>query len=165
MLFRSDKSQKQKIDYLSYVSVSDNYDSLDNIVIKVDDSAVNYFLVGEYDVYISASDSSNNSSHIVLKVFINGETTPPVLHFLVESLTFYVNHRPMDINFFDYVYAVDNKSKSKNIKISYTSQICYSKVGEYYITYYAVDETGNMSSKKLLVNIVTDNTPDRKSVV
>lgn len=159
-----DTSQKQKIDYLSYVSVSDNYDSLESIVIKVDDSAVNYFLVGEYDVYISASDSSNNSSNIVLKVFIDGETTPPVLHFLVDSLTFYVDHRPMDINFFDYVYAVDNKSKSENIKISYTSQICYSKVGEYYITYYAVDETGNMSSKKLLVNIVADNTPPKVSI-
>lgn len=138
-------------DYVTGIKAVDDVDGMVDVII--DDSQLNYHIVGEYEIYYSASDSHGNTAHATATIKVKDSDVPVILG--VKPIVAEVNTK------IDYLKGVTVKENSSGEKITPTydaSKVMESVPGQYPITYYAVDMAGNEASLSTTVTI-QDNTP------
>lgn len=79
-------SINDKVDYSKYLELTDNYDS--ELLLKVDDSNVDYNQPGKYNVLLTLSDKSNNT-YTINEIITIIDIIPPAL--ILEKTNLYVS--------------------------------------------------------------------------
>ncbi len=153
-------------DYLNGVTATDIFkeegenDLTANIT--VDDSKVNYALVGSYDLIYSVKDSRNNETVVVVKVHVKDETKPVITN--AKSLTLPVHTNLETIDFWKDITVTDNSNREITKEIDKTG-LNINVVGNYRITYKATDESGNTAQATVDVYVVDEIAPEIKNVI
>ena len=145
------------VTYDSYFSVRDN---LPDVKVTVDDSNVNYKEEGEYEVKITAIDTSGNKKEDKLKVKIeDGEG--PVITFLGKDGIIEVERGSVDDEkefFMSYFKASDSIDGNVSHTIKY-SDVNLNIVGETEVSFTFNDYSGNETSETYLVRVVDKLVP------
>lgn len=138
------------------ISCSDNYDDICDIII--DDDELDLLNIGEYTVYYSATDSSNNKSVATLERTINVvDTTDPIVD-IDSEFTFEIGDYE-DIYWPSRAKEISDNNPN-NLDIQVEDLINYYQPGSYTVTITATDESLNSTSKEITVNIVDTIAPD-----
>lgn len=128
--------------------------------ITYDDSRVNYFVPGDYDLIYSVKDSSNFNKSITVKLtvekadnpIITGEntTTIKLKEFdMLKDLTIYNNENLDKVNYI---------IKKNNVEVTYNEMI--ENVGIYNVIYTALDKFGNSSNTfERVVEVIENDLP------
>lgn len=138
----------EEVDYLNYISVSDNYDDIP--IINIDKSNVNLNEIGEYIVFITVTDSSNNVTTEEINVFVVDCEAPTIgnladFNYVVgENTPNYL----IDITVTD---NYDQNISSDNV-IVIDNYINYNQAGNFPLLYKVMDNSNNIT-----INIVTVN--------
>lgn len=142
----------KKVDYKAYFQVKEN---LDDYIVDIDDSAVDYNNQGTYNVLISVIDAGDNKETATLKVDIKDDNGP-IITFLgsKETVKNYIEvEKGEDFDFTPYFKAVDALDGDVTDTITYTS-FDINKVGTYDVTFSFSDLMGNTSNMSVLVKVV-----------
>lgn len=143
------------------VNVNDNYDSPEDINItysyllngnSVSDICTN--ILGNYTIRYTATDTNNNTSFITRTVLVEDNTNPIITlngdnNIIVPVNTVY-NEPGYTIS--------DNYTNTDNINVEIITDLSTNIIGNYTITYIAIDEQGNQSTKVRTIDVV-DTTP------
>ena len=138
------------------VTVSDNYDTSDNITItkyykyqsssdvsSVDISNIDTNVLGIYTIYYNAIDSNNNISTDVSRQITVEDITPPVITLQGDiCMNILVNSIYSEPG---YVVS-DNYADISDLSINIISDLCTNIVGNYTINYTAIDSEENEST-------------------
>lgn len=139
----------EEVDFLDLVyEVSDNFDevSVDDLIVS---NNVNFNEVGRYEVVYELTDSSNNKNITILEVLIRDLVPPSIFADDIEVA------KGEYKDFLMYVKATDNISKEEDIVIKITyNDVDFNKPGIYSVTFQAIDEYGNHSSKDINVRVL-----------
>jgi hypothetical protein len=139
-----------------YFNAIDAYDH-ENTIITVDDSQVNYEMIGTYEIHVYAEDLSHNQSVITSEVLII-DTEPPVLILKEDTLWIHLNQTQID--FFDYIDQVeDNYTKLFMNDIEISSNINFNQLGRYEVRYQVIDQSYNQTTVILEVIIIDQEPP------
>lgn len=151
-------------DSVMYINVFSEYndpgliatDNVDTTVQTFVSGEVNTSIVGTYDLLYAATDSSDNTSFASRTVIVE-DNIPPVIN-LIGEMTIIINQHAEFID--PGVDASDNYDETPSIITS--GDVDPSVVGQYQITYEAMDSSGNESSiiRSIIVNEVTNDTND-----
>ena len=140
----------QSIDYLAGVSASDNVDGDLTSEIEVDDSAVNYSVVGEYEVTYSVADAAGNEAVEVVTVSVKLETVDPVIEGAID-FEVVLNSTP---NYLSGLTASDNLDGNLTSEISVDASLVNLAVrGVYDVVYTVTDASGNSTSVTVSVTV------------
>ncbi len=139
------------IDYLDGVIATDLYDQ--NVLLSVDDSLVDLNELGQYEVIISATDSSGNVTQETIKVNVV-DTTPPEI---IGAKDFMLEVTLTDCDYIQDAVAKDLYDGEVEIVVDH-SQVNINELGDYEITLSAIDSSGNETIIVLTVSVV-DTTP------
>jgi len=144
-------------DYLDGVSALDNVDGDLTSAIVVDDSAVNYDVIGVYRVNYTVTDAAGNTATERINVTVSYETVAPVLSGWTD-LEIGLND-PMP-DFLEGVTAVDNYDGdiSSEIEVNY-GNIDTSALGTHQITYEITDAAGNTTTQTVTLSVVDNVAP------
>lgn len=127
------------------VKVTDDSDN--NISVRVDISAVNYMVLGTYQVKYTAIDSSGNVATAFCNVTIV-DTTPPVIYG-IKPISAQLGVHP---NYLAGLSAIDEYDGA--VAVTYdTSKVNIKKRGTYTVTYSAEDSHGNISTATTTVAV------------
>ena len=137
-----------KPDYLSMLSLFDNYDK--EVYITIDDEDVDYSKIGTHDVRITASDSSDNETSKIMRIIIKDVSMPEII---LKTHQAYIAYGTKDIDYLSYVETVfDTYDKDlKIIDILVSSTLNIKKVGLYQVVYEIKDASGNVGHAILYV--------------
>lgn len=136
-------SKLNPLDYL--VDAFDNYDDLTvNDVLIVD--TVNYNQLGKYELIYYLTDKSDNEAVKIIEVTIDDTTKP-----LIKTKDIVIQYKS-NFDIWEGVEVTDNNDKLT--LISYPKTIDTSQIGTYQVTYFAVDERGNMSKISRQIEVV-----------
>lgn len=94
---------------------------------------------GQHTVTVEATDSSGNAARKEAILWISGNDVPPEIQGASEEMTVQVNSTP---DFLTGVTAVDDLDGKCDVTVD-TSALDMSKAGQYTITYYSTDNSGN----------------------
>lgn len=116
-------------------------------------SGVNVHQVGDYRVFYTATDLSGNSASLTRIVSVTDQTSPELtLHGQNEiDIPFKVTYQEPGAR------AVDNVDGKLEVTIS--GSVDTSNVGQYTLTYSAIDEAGNESTLTRRVNVIDSVAP------
>ncbi len=134
-------------------TVTDNYNSGLSYVISGGPVDIN--LLGNYQLFYNAVDSSGNIAATKTLTVIVEDLTPPQLSLLpadtviIDCITMTSIPEP------GYIVS-DNYYQSSQITVSKTGTVNLNVVGVYKIRYYAADPSGNIDSSKVRVYKVID---------
>lgn len=139
---------------------------LDDFIVSVSDAsgdpqvrmvsdAPDYSVKGTYPIVIEAQDIYGNVTTEETTLFISTDTRPPVIQGAAKDLSMEKYSSP---DFLEGVTAKDNVDGSCQVTVD-TSSLDPSTAGTYYITYSAVDSSGNASTYKRKV-VVEPNEED-----
>ena len=130
--------------------------SFEEITLSVDDSLVDYTLVGEYELTLMATDNYNNQTSQVILVTIV-DTTPPGFEYIlmqtIEAGEF------IDIDWTTYMNNLTDNSITTLTKIEVIDNVIYNQVGEYEVTVRLKDESLNETSQTFTVKVVDTIAP------
>ena len=107
---------------------------------------------GTYTVTVEATDSSGNVTRQDATLWITNDAVPPVIQGVQNSFTL-EKHGTAD--FLAGALAYDNMDGMCEVKVD-TSALDVHTAGTYYITFYAVDSSGNVGSLKRKVEVLHD---------
>ncbi|MBQ8558395.1 MAG: DUF5011 domain-containing protein [Tyzzerella sp.] len=141
----------EKGDYAVSLTAHDEIDGDLTEKITVDDSEVQYGIVGTYTIKASVSDSSGNKCEKIFDVNIK-DTTAPTLSF--TTMTFTLTEGDGAPNYAGVVTA--NDSVDGNITgavVIDDSSVNYNSAGTYEVTYTITDNSGNSATQKVTVTI------------
>lgn len=121
--------------------IFDNYDDLSDIIITIDDTLVNYNVIGTYPLIITFSDKSGNTKVYPTSLSIIDTEIPKI------SLTnsyFYYFIGDNKTNLIDFVSAVsDNYDTLLLSDVIIEEDIDYNNVGRYKVVYQITDSSKN----------------------
>ena len=127
----------EPIDYLSYVKVSDNYDSLTLDDIEVNPS-IDYHTIGSYEVIYNVHDSSLNEASVSMIIYVQDKTAPSI-----SANTIYGN-KDQTIDLMEGIIINDNYTPTEEIVVSvFETNYIMGTSGTFYVTYEVVDTSGN----------------------
>jgi hypothetical protein len=139
-----------------YFNAIDAYDH-EITIITVDDSQVNYEMIGTYEITVYAEDLSDNQSVITSEVIII-DIEPPVLILKEEALWMNLNRNQID--FYDYIDLVeDNYTDLVFDDIDISSNINFNQLGRYEVRYQVIDQSYNQTTVILEVLIIDQEPP------
>lgn len=141
-LFLTQKSisievNSEPIDYLSYVKVSDNYDTLtiDDIIVN---PIIDYNTIGSYEVNYSVYDSSLNKASASILIYIQDKIAPSI-----SANTIY-GKKDEIIDLMAGIIINDNYTPVEEIVVRvFETNYITGTLGTFYVTYEAVDNSGN----------------------
>lgn len=142
-------------DFISYVSDASG-DPQVRLVGELPDCSVE----GKHTIVIEAEDKDGNITKAEATLWVATNLNPPEIKGASQTITMKKNSPP---DFLAGVYAVDDIDKNIEVTVD-TSALDTGTAGTYYITYYAVDNSGNMGSYKRKV-IVQSDAEDTKTLV
>lgn len=107
---------------------------------------------GTYTVTIEAEDSSGNLTRQEATLWITSDATAPVIQGVKNSFTL---EKYGSADFLEGALAFDNIDGLCEVKVD-TSALDVNTAGTYYITFYAVDSSGNVGTLKRKVEVLHD---------
>ncbi len=125
---------------LSAISYNDNYDSTEAIEISV--NGLYNLVLGENIILVKAIDSSGNESQeLSITINIIDDLAPTIAFSELDDFTHeqgvpYTN---------DYLILYDNIDEFEDIELVVEGNIDINTLGEYQMSYYAIDKSGNQS--------------------
>jgi len=139
---------KQKPDLLKDVTAMDKEDGDITENIEVDDSLVNYDVVGEYLITYTVIDSFQNITQKEVKLTVN-ENQKPILY--ATNITITINE---EFNPYQGVSAIDEEDGDITDKITITqNNVNTTEIGQYEITYQVSDKNNHMVEKTIMVEV------------
>lgn len=142
----------KQVDYLRGLLYEDNYSSKSNIVVTVDDHAVNLNQIGVYPLRYVVSDEFGNETIVYSKVNVKDYYAPSITQikpFILEPNSTWV--------YTEYFLVKDNYDVFPLVHIN-DQNVNYDKEGRYEITISALDLSGNGMVLAIEVEI-KDQTP------
>ncbi|VEU80358.1 hypothetical protein [Haploplasma axanthum] len=133
----------------NYFKYTDVYDT--NLVIIVDDSNVNYEILGEYPLFITAINNSELSTLFKTKVTIIDDVKPILIVDTNKVIEVNEYERKDLKNFVTYVS--DNYDLLTKDDIQVFEDVDLSKIGKYEVIYKIVDKSNNEISKKMILEV------------
>ena len=131
-----------------YYKVTDNYDEeVSDIVV---DGEVDTSAEGDYELVITATDSSGNSSSKTLTVTVDDLAGPTIT--LSKSKVSIKNGASFSAKSY-LVSAIDNKDGDVTSDVKISSSVNTKSAGTYTVTYSVSDSSGNTSTKTLKVTV------------
>lgn len=138
-------------DFISSLTAHDETDGDLSEKITIDDSEVQYGVVGTYTIKASVSDSSGNECTKSYGVTIK-DSTAPILSFTKTSFSLTEGDRAP--NYAEVVTAVDAVDGDISGAVAIDdSNINYNVAGTYEVTYTITDNSGNSAVQKVPVTI------------
>lgn len=133
----------------SYIELGANAsdDNDGKLTVKIS-GTVDTFKLGSYEILYSATDSANNS-HSIIRTINVIDITPPTITLNGDrelSLTQWDNYVELG------VIAIDNVDE--NVKITINGEVDNTKVGDFIITYTAMDKSNNEATVTRIVSII-----------
>ncbi|MDO4491388.1 MAG: LapB repeat-containing protein [Lachnospiraceae bacterium] len=152
-------------DYLAGVSAQDSYDGDVSSSLQFDDTEVDYYTPGTYQVLILAKDRAGNQASQSASVQITDGKAPSIK---IEGKSLSAKIKGDKSNFAEKILIKDNMDALEDLKIKIDdSKVNYKKYGSYTVTVTATDSSGNKNSKDFTVNIKDKKGPtikcDKKS--
>jgi hypothetical protein len=137
--------------------VSDQYSSEENIKLEIDDSIVNYDVIGIYPIHIYATDESGNVGILHTELIILDIHAPTLT---LKSNVYYANiHAPL-VDLSSYILdAYDNYEDLDRHDVEIFHEININKIGVYLVKFQLVDESMNKSISILEYRIDDINKP------
>lgn len=148
------------LNYLDFIEIEDNYYSLEELDITVDDADVNYGVIGKYTVTYRISDPSGNVTKVEIPVYI--EDNVPALVEVEGPLVVEVGERP---DYWEYVTVNDNYDSEEHLTVEFIDDsINFDRVGEYVATIRVIDRSNNVTEKQVQVLVVDTVAPMIKGI-
>ncbi|WP_139903207.1 glycoside hydrolase family 3 N-terminal domain-containing protein [Clostridium thermarum] len=144
-----------EVDLIRALSIVATDDLDGNITSKVviDDSAVNYAAAGTYDVKVSVTDDSGNTSEVTFKLTVKEDATAPVILGKNAVIAVGSTFNPIrDLG----ISVTDNKDGDITSKAIITHQVVTDKVAIFVVKVAAVDKAGNSSEKYFVVRVLEE---------
>lgn len=159
------KKEPNKPDYLAGVTAHDGHDGDVTASLKVDDSNVDYYNIGEYTAEVTAVDAAGNEDTKSVDVIITDGKAPSIK---IDGKALSAKKKGDKSNYQDKIIIKDNVDDLEDIKVKIDdSKVDYSKYGKYTVTVTATDTAGNKNKKEFTVNIKDKKGPtikvDKKS--
>ncbi len=134
------------------ITAKDNY--YEDVSVNYDDILVNWKYPGEYTIRYIAIDGSGNESSVSVVVNVIDETAPNI-EVLEEVIYIALNTTYEDIDWTSHIKAADN-SGVYTIKTNVLEVLNFEKlqIGEYAVTYTAMDESGNYKTIDIKVEVI-----------
>ncbi|PKL01062.1 MAG: hypothetical protein CVV56_02075 [Tenericutes bacterium HGW-Tenericutes-1] len=157
-----------QIEYLEEENISlfpgANIEDLNNIIFlkqydscRLDDSNVNYNLIGEYKIDLICTDlieKQMKSYNVVIK-----DDIPPTIEFLNEINDIEINEIAL-VNFLDYIDNIyDNYYQINDIQVEFELLGNLDELGEKEVIFYITDKSNNSSNFILVINVVDSTKP------
>jgi Domain of unknown function (DUF5011)/Bacterial Ig-like domain (group 3) len=136
-------------DWLSLIQISDNYDP--NLIVEIDTSLVNFNVLGDYVVTVTATDQSQNTTTVSFTVTIEDTTGPRIEGHIPNQEV--LSDEP---DWLSFITVTDLYDQNPTIEIT-EFNVNLNMLGTYTITFKATDAEGNETFKTLTV-IVEDTT-------
>jgi hypothetical protein len=137
------------------IQVEDNYDNvfIEDVEISHD---IEMDTLGQYKVYYTLSDQSNNIRTVILNVQVK-DLDPPMIQ-INAPLVFDV----FDLfpNWMDYIEVYDNYNEVHDIQIKYTTKINMNITGFYSLTIEAIDQSKNKNVMITTVQVIDREPPE-----
>lgn len=135
--------------YKDYVTVKDNFESKTPAVTV--EGEVNTKKEGNYELVITAKDTSGNTTSKTLKVEV-ADISAPAIKLSKSSVSF---EKGKSFNAKSYLKsATDNKDGNVTSNVKISGKVNTKKVGKYTVTYTVTDKAGNKATKKLKVEVL-----------
>lgn len=141
-----------------FLPVTDN--SNDTLVITVDDTEVHYNKLGNYKVYFTSTDNSNNEldDYLVLNII---DSQKPIIKINLPNNKLIIERNAPHPDFFSFITASDNYTTILDIEVD-DSEVNYSKPGKYVITIQVQDSSENIAVETM--HIIIEKTPLDKTL-
>lgn len=147
----------EKIILSNYYKITDNYDK--SLLIKLDDSLVDYSRPGIYLIKITATDQSLNQTSITDYITVEKKSLP-VLKLNSNTLTLTVNDIDYYNSLLDQVIEVyDSVDKLSLDDIVITSNLDITKIGKYFVLYSVTNSFDQTAESKLTVEVIDNIKP------
>ena len=149
--------RKDTSSLISYFDIHDTYDL--SLIIDIDTSHVNFDVVGNYPIAVSAVDHSGNQTTLSTTVDII-DTTPPNIVLMRVPPPITVNNLEALTKLKDYIIRVDDSGDFMSLEdITVVHDINITLIGDYIIYYTAIDGYGNRTTIPLSVKVIDDVIP------
>lgn len=140
---------EKKPNYLNYLIYEDDLTPTKDIVVSVDDSAVNYNLLGEYEIIYKLIDNSGNTVFYKEFVYIQDLLGPTIQK--IENK----NHQQYTpFNIYDYFQVEDNYDSY--VSLDYVLKGDIDEVGRVEIYLFAVDSSNNKTELNSYIDVVSN---------
>jgi len=134
-------------------NANDNYDGdlTDKVIVKND---VDVSKIGNYKVYYTVKDSSNNETTQIRNVSVVDKIAPEIK--FKNNLNMYaIKGKKIDINDYE---AIDNYDGNITDKVVIDGKVNFKKTGIYTLTYTVSDSNQNTTTIKRTINVQNKNT-------
>ncbi len=135
--------------YLDYIEIGNHIGILtkEDIIIV---NEVDYGKIGSYEIVFSLTDMSGLTTTQTLIVYIQ-DKIPPIIYAENKTIQLYEN-----IDLLEDVFVSDNYSNLENIRLTiYNTNLNTNIKGNYFITYEAIDESGNHSYQTVTITVIS----------
>ena len=146
----------ESIEITTYFTATDLIDGDVTNLITLDDSGVNYNLVGVYSLIVYAYDLSMNQQQIIVEVHINDVVDPSFN--VIEELDLELG----DETKYDWLTLVTNLSDDSGITpdlMIVHDDVDFTTIGTFSVGIKATDEAGNFTEEYIIVTIVDTTAP------
>ncbi len=145
--------------WLDYFIISDNADEYNDITIEVNSSSFDINSVGEYTIFVSATDTSNNITTEELHTTVV-DTTNPIIIVNPDNLPTTVGVNTTIPDWTTYFLITDNGYSNNELTISIDStNFNINVLGEYTITIAVTDGSSNTTTEYLTISVVDTIAP------
>lgn len=141
----------KKPNYIERIKIKDNYATLKELTIIIDDNHIDYNNIGMYEIEIIATDPSGNTFEKMIDVLIV-DIIPPEITLKTTSMTIDVQVQSLNLSsYIDKVYDNVTTLELKDVIISHNIE--FGKVGKYDVFYHVSDASLTSTTVKLEVFI------------
>ena len=144
------------INIYEYFKITDNYDDVPSYTI--DDTLVNYNVIGTYEVLITVYDQSNNKTTKTYDIFIVDNEKPQLLVPSNVEIDVYDHNQLNHLEYF--ILSVSDNYDQLNVDdVDIYHDINILLLGDYNIYYTVKDSSGNGQTKTIKVEVVDQIKP------
>ena len=139
-----------------YFNAIDAYDN-EFTTIVVDDSYVNFEVIGTYEISVYAIDQSNNQSTMTSEVLVIDIKSPTLV---LKQDILWIDSNQNHIDFYEFIDQVEDNYTDlviDNIEIS--SDVTFNQLGSYEVIYKVFDQSYNQTTEVLEVFIIDQEPP------
>lgn len=138
--------------YMDYFTISDNADTFLDVLI--DDSNVDYQKIGDYVIYLSAMDDSQNITSVSAKIHVV-DRVPPSLVFVPSPVIIDVFSEVNETHLKQYILDIqDNYDRLTLDDVSVIGVVNTMMIGTYKVTYEVKDSSANSFRQSLDIHVV-----------
>lgn len=141
----------EKHNYEHYFFVEDQYFDSEEITLFIDDSAVNYSQIGEYPIFVYASDPSGNESLIETELWLVDIIQPTLTLTHDDILIPYGDNALKLLDFVSEAY--DNYDDLSIEDVLIIGEVNVNKIGVYPVMFELRDRSDNLTYATLIVRV------------